>query len=52
MNEYKIKVILDGFDEVQEKIGALHKSLAELKREISNVQQEIDKLELIIQIPE
>lgn len=52
MNEYKVKVVLDRFDEVQEKVNTLRKSLTELKRETAEVQQEIDKLELIIQIPE
>ena len=52
MNEYKVKVVLNGLDEVQEKVDALRKSLDELKHETAEVQQRIDELELVIQIPE
>lgn len=52
MNEYKVKVVLNGLDEVQEKVDALRKSFDELKHETVEVQQQIDKLELVIQIPE
>lgn len=52
MNEYKVKVVLNGLDEVQEKVDALRKGLDKLKHETAEVQQRIDELELVIQIPE
>lgn len=52
MSDYKIKVSIDGLDELEFRVERLCKNLAELKREAAEVQEQISSLELIIQTPE
>ena len=52
MNECKVKVSIDGLDELGEKVERLRKNLAALKEEAKDVQEQISSLELIIQTPE
>lgn len=51
MNDYKIKVSIDGLDELEEKVERLRKNLTVLKEEVADVQEQISSLELIIQTP-
>lgn len=52
MSDYKIKVSIDGLDELEFRVERLRENLAELKREAVEVQEQISSLELIIQTPE
>ena len=51
-NECKVKVVLDGLDEITAKVDALREKLAAVKEQSAEIEKQISELELTVKIPE
>lgn len=52
MNEYKVKVVIDGLDEAEAKAEKILQRFAEIKQEIADMERQLSALELTIKVPE